>query len=330
MRQLPKLFHDYLHMNKVRCAVIGVGYLGRFHAQKYAQIPQAQLMGVYDLHREQALKVANELDVVAFEHIDDMLKHVDAVSIAASTPAHYELAKQCLNYGVHVLLEKPMTDTLQQARELIDIAHARNLILQVGHLERFNPAYQAYQAFHQKPRMIEAHRLATFKKRGIEVDVVLDLMVHDLDIILSWMDSPIRHIHAKGISLITDAIDVATVMLHFENGCVAQLHASRVHSCVERQTRVYHDESYFCLNYQTQELTRYSADLSASNGVFLLPEALTVTSADALYAQIRSFITAVQDGAPVAVTGHSAYRALELALLIQKQIYEPELEPKLV
>ena len=324
-----KLFLDLYAMNKLRCAVIGVGYLGRFHAQKYAQIPQAELIGVYDLNFEQALKVANELDVVAFEHLDDMLLHVDAVSIAASTPAHYELAKNCLNLGIHVLLEKPMTATLMQARSLIDIAKAKNLVLQVGHLERFNPAYQAYQAFHQKPRMIEAHRLATFKKRGIEVDVVLDLMVHDLDIILSWIDSPITHIYAKGISLITDAIDVATVMLNFENGCVAQLNASRVHSSVERQTRVYHHKNYFCLNYQTQELTHFMPDLSASSGVFLLPEELPTEPADALYTQIRSFIASIQEGTPVVVTGQAAYRALELALVIQKQIYEPEIERQL-
>jgi predicted dehydrogenase len=203
-------------------------------------------------------------------------------------------------------------------------------VLQVGHLERFNPAYQAYQVYHQKPRLIEAHRLATFKKRGIEVDVVLDLMVHDLDIILSWIHSPISHVHAKGISLVTDAIDVATVTLDFENGCVAQLNASRVHSSVERQTRVYHDKDYFCLNYQTQELTHFMPDLSASNGVFLLPDELPTEPADALYAQIRSFIASIQEGAPVAVTGHAAYKALELALLIQKQIYEPEFETKLV
>jgi predicted dehydrogenase len=317
-------------MAKLRCAVIGVGYLGRFHAQKYAQIPQAELIGVYDLQFEQAEKVAHELDVAAFKNLDEMLGYVDAVSIAASTPAHYELAKKCLCLGKHVLLEKPMTATLAQARELIEIADEQKLILQVGHLERFNPAYQAYQAFHQKPRMIEAHRLATFKKRGIEVDVVLDLMVHDLDIILSWITSPITQIHAKGISLLTDAIDVATVMLNFENGCVAQLNASRVHSSVERQTRVYHDKDYFCLNYQTQELTRFMPDLSASNGVFLLPEELATEPADALYAQIRSFIASIQEGQVVAVDGHAAYRSLELALMIQKLIYEPEAEFKFV
>ena len=309
-------------MNKLRCAVIGVGYLGRFHAQKYAQMPQAELVGVYDLNTELALNLGKELDVPACQQLDELLAQVDAVSIAASTLAHYELAKQCLHQGVHVLLEKPMTETLMQAQELIDIATAKDLILQVGHLERFNPAYQAYLAVQQKPRMIEASRLATFKKRGIDVDVVLDLMIHDLDIILSLVNNPVRHIHAQGISLLTQAIDVATVMLDFENGCVATLHASRVHSSVERQMRVYHDDGYCSLNYQTQALTRYIPDLNASNGVFLLPEVLTTASADALYAQIQSFIAAVQAGAAVAVTGHAAYQALDLALQIQQQLYE--------
>ena len=277
-------------MSKLRCSVIGVGYLGRFHAQKYAKIPGVELRGVFDVSIENARAVALELGIEVFEDLNTLVQQTDAVSIAASTPAHYDLAKFCLEHGVHVLLEKPMTQHLHQALDLIHCAKANGVVLQIGHLERFNPAYQAFLPYIQQPILIEMQRLAPFKKRGSEVDVILDLMIHDLDILLSMVKSPIREIKAKGFSMMTPSIDFASVSITFENTCVAHLTASRVHSHAERLTRVYQEKDYYVLNYQEQQLTCYKPNPDASDHSFLTQEILTSETKDALYEQILSLI----------------------------------------
>lgn len=307
-------------MTKLRCAVIGVGYLGRFHAQKYAQIASVDLVGVYDLSTEQAQLVAHELNVQCFIDLHQLLDKVDAVSIAASTVAHYDIAKLCIQKGVHVLIEKPITLHFQEGQELVQLAKEKQVVLQVGHLERFNPAYQTFQHHLQQPLWIEMQRLAPFKKRGSDADVILDLMIHDLDILLSWIDSPVADIQAQGFSMMTSAVDLATVVIKFKNACVANLTASRVHSKVERITRVYQEQDYFVLNYQEQQLTRYIAKPMAHDHSFLSEEAIPCQKHDALYAQVESFIEAIHGRGSIMVDGESGLKALELALNIQSMI----------
>lgn len=310
-------------MTKLNCAVIGVGYLGRFHAQKFKSLANVNLIGVYDTHTEQAQQVAAELGVLCFTALDQLIQQVDAVSIAASTPAHFKLAKTCLDAGLHVLLEKPMTLDLKQAEILNDLAYQNSCILQIGHLERLNPACQYFSAYLNKPKWIEMRRLAPFKQRGSEVNVVLDLMVHDLDILLSWVNSPIIDLKSQGRSLITNDIDLADVNIHFANGCMAHLHASRLHHSLERVTQIYQEQDYYVLNFQDQMMRRYVID----HGLTLVREEQPSQKVDALLHQIQAFVNSVLHHAPIIVDGHAGYRALELALSIQDliQIKESEL-----
>lgn len=308
-------------MFKLRCAVVGVGYLGRFHAQKYAKLASCELVGVYDQFPQQSEKVAQELGVKAFTDLHQLASEVDAVSIAASTTAHYDLAANLLKQGIHVLIEKPITETKEQAKELIDLAKQYQCILQVGHLERFNPAYQTFLNYISNPQWIEMQRLAPFKKRGSDVDVILDLMIHDLDILLSWVNAPIVDIKAQGFSMMTDAVDLATVVIKFQNNCVANLTASRVHSTVERLTRVYQEQDYFVLNYQEQQLSRYVADPKAHDNLFLAHEPIPCEKQDALEMQVQSFVDAIMGKGPIMVDGQAGYNALKLALDIQEKIH---------
>ncbi len=307
-------------MSNLRCAVIGVGYLGRFHAQKYAALDGVDLVGVYDMHLPQAELVAQELNVAVFSNLEELVQSVDAVSIATTTSAHYDVAFFCLQQGLHVLIEKPITETTEQARTLIELAKNNQCLLQVGHLERFNPAYQAFLPRMKVIRLIEAQRLASFKKRGSEVDVILDLMIHDLDLVLSLVKSPVIHIHAEGLSVMTDAIDLANVSLRFANGCVAHLTASRVYSGSERLTRIYQEDGYYALNYGQQKLTRFIPNPEAQNGVFLQSEEISCHAQDALHAQIAEFVSAIQNGTSIQVDGPAALNALDLALQIQSHI----------
>jgi predicted dehydrogenase len=307
-------------MSNLRCAVIGVGYLGRFHAQKYHTMDGVDLVGVFDAHLPQAKLIAEELQVPVFESLNQLIGAVDAVSIAATTSAHYDVAKFCLSHGIHVLIEKPITQTCEQAQELVEIAQAKQLVVQVGHLERFNPSYQAFHKLAKEVRLIEAQRLATFKKRGSDVDVILDLMIHDLDLVLSLVNSDVVHIHAQGLSVMTNAIDLANVSLSFANGCVAHLTASRVYSGLERLMRVYQEDGYYALNFQQQKLTRFIPNPKAENGIFLQTEEIECQTQDALNAQIKEFVNAVKTGSAVQVDGQAGLAALKLAIQIQSII----------
>lgn len=307
-------------MPRVRCGVIGVGYLGRFHAQKYAIHPNVRLMGVYDIHPHHVETVAHELETKVYHELEALIADVDAVSIAASTPAHYQLVKFCLQNQVHVLVEKPITETLAEAEELNQIAQENGLILQVGHLERFNPAYSKFIPFLNQPQWIEAHRLAPFKKRGSEVDVILDLMIHDLDLILGLLNSDVVEIDAKGISIMTSAIDLATIGLKFANGCVAQLTASRVHTSIERVMRIYQENDYFALDFQQQKLTKYALNAFSDTDAYFETENILTERQDPLNLQIQNFVKSVLGQSVPVVDGYAGTKALALALRIQDMI----------
>jgi len=302
----------------VLCAVVGVGYLGRFHAQKYASLKEACLVGVCDAHLETAKRVGEELGVPYFTDYHDLLDQVEAVSIAASTPQHYRLAKDFLLKGKHVLLEKPITETVEQAKELIDIAEAQGVKFQIGHLERFNSARIAVDEHLTYPLFIESERLAPFNPRGADVNVVLDLMIHDIDLLRTYVDSPIIHLDAQGAPVLSSHIDIANTYIRFENGCVANLTASRISFKTERKTRIFQPNAYISIDYQNKKLAVF--EKGAGEMFPGVPEILrhesTFEQKDALLEEIKAFLHCIQEDTVPLVTGKDGLHALEVATQI--------------
>jgi predicted dehydrogenase len=307
---------------RLRTAVIGVGYLGRFHAQKYAVLPGAQLVGVADTLAANREPVAAELGTRAVADYRELIGAVDAVSIVTTTTSHHEIAKAFLEAGVHVLVEKPMTVTALEAEDLIATARAKRLVLQVGHLERFNAAVQALQPTVTVPRFIESARLAPFKVRGTEVNVVLDLMIHDIDLILSIVRSPVIAVDAIGSSVFSQEIDIANARLRFANGCVANATASRVSLKTERKLRMFLDDAYVSVDLHQKVLTviRKGSGVSADGMPQVAIEENSFEQGDALKAEIEAFIAAVATGTEPPVTGEDGLLALRTAISITEQV----------
>lgn len=309
-------------MKKTKCGVIGVGYLGRFHAQKYQKIDNAELIGVSDVNVEACQRVANELNVIGFLDYTELLNQVDAVSIAATTRAHYVIAKECLKRGIHVLIEKPITETVAEAQELIRLAKENNATLQVGHLERFNSARLALEQYLDEPLFIESQRLAPFNPRGADVNVILDLMIHDIDIIQSMVKSPIVKIDAEGAPVLSKAIDIANARITFENHCVANVTASRVSLKAERKTRIFQRDTYLSLDYQHKKLAVFQR---GTNEMFpgvpdIQQNHLTFEDNDALLQEIKAFITCIQHNTRPLVSGEEGCAALATAAKISELI----------
>jgi predicted dehydrogenase len=306
----------------IRTAVIGVGYLGRFHAQKYASLPNSHLVGIADPSSTARASVAAELQVAAHQDYRELLGKVDAVSIVTPTPTHYEVARAFLEAGASVLVEKPMTVTTAEGEALIEIAARLRRTLQVGHLERFNAAVLAVQPTLTIPRFIESARLAPFKHRGTDVDVVLDLMIHDIDLILSIVRSPVVSVDAIGSSVFSKEIDIANARLRFANGCVANATASRVSLKTERKLRLFQDDAYLSLDLQQKILTV----IRKGNGVGPdgMPQVAidenTYEQGDALKSEIEAFLEAVASGGPPPVTGEDGLLALRTAVSIAEQV----------
>jgi predicted dehydrogenase len=307
----------------LRAAVIGVGYLGRFHAQKYASLPDVELVGVVDAHPETARRVAKELGVAAFTDYRELLDagRVDLVSVASTTETHHAVARDCLAAGVHVLAEKPITVTVAQADELVALADAKKLVLQVGHLERFNPAWLAVKDKITRPVFIEAHRMAPFKARGIDVSVVLDLMIHDLDLILPLVGSPVTDLRASGVSVLTDGIDIANARIEFANGCVANLTASRTSTASLRRLRVFQHHEYISIDFGDRRIGISKKREALVEGEEPLDtETFQQPPGDALMTEIQAFVAAVRDGTRPVVSGREGRDALAAALEIDRMI----------
>jgi len=309
-------------MSTIRVAVIGVGYLGRFHAQKYAALPACELVGVVDPQTNAREAVAAELGVPGHADYRDLVGKVDAVSVVTHTPLHFEIAAAFLRAGAHVLVEKPMTETLEQARELIDIAAAQNRVLQVGHLERFNAAILAAEPYLRAPRFLECHRLAPFRERGTDVNVVLDLMIHDIDIVQSIVRSPLASVDAVGTPVFSGEIDIANARLRFENGCVANTTASRVSLKTERKLRIFQDDAYFSIDLQQKILTviRKRPPDAPPGPLPVIIEEQNLEQGDALKAEIESFLGCIRNGSKPVVSGEDGLRALQTALRITEQV----------
>ena len=306
----------------IRTAVVGVGYLGRFHAQKYAALPNSKLIGVADPDAATRSRVGGELSVPAYADYRELLGLVDAVSIVTPTPMHYEAATVFLNAGVHVLVEKPMTVTVSEGERLIEHARSAKRILQVGHLERFNAAVQALQPTLKVPRFIESARLAPFKHRGTDVNVVLDLMIHDIDLILSIVRSPVIAVDAIGSSVFSQEIDIANARLRFANGCVANATASRVSLKTERKLRLFQDDAYVSVDLQQKILTviRKGAGVGADGMPQVAIDENTYEQGDALKSEIEAFLHAIDSGGAAAVTGEDGLLALSTAVSISEQV----------
>lgn len=309
-------------MKRLRCAVIGAGYLGRFHAQKYAAIPRCDLVGVVDPDATARERIATELGVAVFADHRELLGRTDAVSVATPTATHHAVARDFLRSGSHVLVEKPITATEAEARELIALAAGGGRVLQVGHLERFNPVILAVAGELVNPRFIESNRLAPFKPRGTDVSVVLDLMIHDIDLIQNVVHSPIASIDAVGAPVFTDEIDIANARIRFENGCVADVTASRISMKSERKLRVFQTDAYLSIDLQQKLLTIVRRPAVIEEGVppKVDVEERSFEQGDALLAEIESFLDAIEQGRPPVVSGEDGLRALLTATRIAELV----------
>ena len=308
-------------MKKVRVAVIGVGYLGRFHAQKYAQLPECELVAVVDSRPEARAAVAAEVGARALPDYRSLLGEVDAVSIVTPTAGHFAIAREFLESGAHVLVEKPITETPQQARELIQLAAKHGRVLQVGHLERFNSAIVGAEEHLRAPRFIECHRLAPYKERGTDVSVVLDLMIHDIDIVQTLVGSAIESIDAVGTPVFSEDVDIANARIRFANGCVANATASRVSLKTERKMRVFSAEAYVSMDLQQKIVTVIRKRPGAVAGQLPVSiEERNFEPGDALQAEIQSFLGCIQHGTAPVVSGEAGLAALETAIQITAQV----------
>ena len=307
-------------MNIIKVGVIGVGYLGRFHAQKYDAMDKVELVGVADIDQQRVKEIARECSTRAFENFTDMLTEVDAVSIVVPTVYHHEVASACLEQKVDVLVEKPITTTLDEANDLIHKAEKSGCILQVGHLERFNPAVLAMKPKLTHPLFIEAHRISMFKNRGTDVDVVLDLMIHDIDIILSIVDSPIKTIHTVGAPVITKLTDISNARIIFENGCTANVTVSRISMDNIRRMRIFQPGAYISVDFIKKEIMSVSLK-KESTGSFPIPDIKKQGFAkqDILELELKDFISNVRNRTRPMVSGVEGKRALDIALQVINQ-----------
>ena len=307
----------------VRAAVVGVGYLGRFHAEKYAAEPDVELVAVVDLDPNRAGETAARLGCRSFADVEAIYGLVDCASVVVPTPLHRTIGVALLEAGIDVLVEKPIAATLEEARDLVRVADERGRILQVGHLERFNPAIRALARMLTRPRFFECHRLAPFVERGTDVDVVLDLMIHDLDVILSMMTSPVVSVEAVGVPVITSSPDIANARIRFADGAIANVTASRVALRRERKLRIFQPDTYISLDYGERQMRIVRRGEAPPGGLAPIEvEERSVEGEDALAEEIRAFVDAVRTRKAPLVSGREGLRAVELAYRILEHVEE--------
>ena len=308
-------------MSALRTAIVGAGYLGRFHAEKHAALPQVELVGICDIDAGAGKAVADDIRTKYFPDHRELVGRVDAVTIAATTSAHYDLAHFFLEHDVHVLVEKPMTRTADEAAKLTQLAETRGLKLQVGHVERFNPALLSARENLTDVSFIECHRLAPFKPRGADVNVVLDLMIHDLDVMLSLVDSKPSSVSAVGITVLTDTVDIANARIEFDSGAIANVTASRVSTSAQRKFRVFQQNLYVSIDFGEGEVQRVVSDGSwRDGGEPLRVETFSLDKGDALLAETEAFVDSVLNDRPCVVPGSDGVAALQLAEAIIAEI----------
>jgi predicted dehydrogenase len=309
-------------MHKLRLGVVGVGHIGKNHARLYAAHPEVEFVGVYDANAEAARKITHQYGGQAFASLAEFSTAIEAASLATPTCTHFELGQLLLTSGKHLLIEKPIADRLDHAQELIRLAQARELILQVGHIERFNPAFHALESRLTHPRFIEAHRLSPYPGRSMDIGVVLDLMIHDLDIILHLVRSPIQSVDAVGVAVLSKSEDIANARLRFTNGCVANITTSRISPEKLRKIRVFQDDTYLSLDYQDQ-----SGEIYRKQGEKIIREKIPVQKDEPLKLELSSFIDCVRARRDPVVGGAQATDALAVAMEITNLINAPHSFP---
>ncbi|MEW6108833.1 MAG: Gfo/Idh/MocA family oxidoreductase [Nitrospirota bacterium] len=295
----------------VRVGVIGVGYLGRHHARIYSELEDAELVAVADVDNRKAEEIAKTYGCRSFSAYSDVIADTDALSIVTPTTTHYSIAMDCLRAGRDILIEKPITENIIEAGDIIKEAEKKGLIIQVGHLERYNPAIQAAEGMINEPRFIESERLSPFLGRGTDVDVTLDLMIHDIDIVMSIVKSGLKDIKAIGEAVLTEKIDVAKAWLEFENGCKALITASRLSPEKQRRLRIFQKDAYISIDYQSQEVRRYFKTASDISFDVIKPE-----NKEPLKEELKDFIYCVKNRKRPKVSGVEARDALDVTLRI--------------
>lgn len=325
-------------MKKIKIGVIGVGHLGRFHAKLFNEIPEAELIGIFDPDIERSKLVGKEIGIEPFDDLNLLLDSVDGVSIAAPTSKHFDVAMQALVKNCHIFVEKPIASTIEQAQKLVKLAKEKTRIFQVGHIERFNGALMALEGIQIEPLFVEAHRLAGFTSRGADVAVVLDLMIHDIDLILSLVKSPIKELSASGAAIISETEDIANCRITFENGCVANITSSRISAKKMRKMRIFQKNAYFSIDfnegftevYHTKDLDLESGDVDQAISLGALEESkkpreilysrLSRNDVNALKLECQNFIVSISEKKEPIVTGYDGLNALIVAEMIMREI----------
>ncbi len=295
-------------MDKIRVGIIGVGYLGTQHARILSYLEEADLKGVADIDLNTAMQIGNRHGVLYFDNFEDMIDEIDAGIVATPTSDHFSISMKLLSAGKSVLVEKPITETVEQAEQLVATAKKNGLILQVGHLERFNPAVEAIENLISEPKFIEVQRLGSFSARSLDIDVVLDLMIHDLDIILALIKEDVKVIRSSGIHVLSDKIDIANARLEFSSGCAATLTASRVHQGKVRKLRIFEPDSYYSIDYRNQEVKVFPL-----NGRQTDIKTLKIKKEEPLKLELQNFFKCIRDGQARKVSGDEGLKALKLA-----------------
>ena len=306
-------------MSKIRVAVIGIGYLGEFHAEKYKANKNAELVAIVDTDRSRRDVVSKKLDVKSYSAYESIINEVDAVSIVVPTNLHYKVASYFISNNKHVLIEKPFASSVSEAKKLKKLASKRDIVLQIGHLERFNKAFVKLKNIVKNPVFIECNRISPFKIRGTEVNVIMDLMIHDLDIVMSLNNSNIKNIQASGASVLTNKTDIANARITFENGCVCNLSASRISEKIERKMRVFQKDSYFSLDYQDCELDSYKKVISGKIKRIEKNKNNFINN-DPLNEEIKSFIECIRKSKSPVVDAVDGIKALQYAIKISNLI----------
>ncbi len=306
--------------NCIPSAVVGVGYLGKFHAEKYAASSKAELLAVADIDAARAAEIGAAVGAAAVTDYRELFGKVRCASIAVPTRLHFQVARDFIEAGIDVLVEKPITADLAEARELVRLAESKNVILQVGHLERFNPAIRRLEGVIQDPKFVECHRLAPFVERGTDVDVVLDLMIHDIDVIASLVRAPIQRVEAVGVPVLTEKPDIANARINFANGCIANVTSSRVSLKRERKIRFFQPDAYISIDYDQRRAQIFYKPAPGAGWLDIRTESVEIKEGDALADEIDSFLDCVARRSLPLVGGAEGLRALEIASLISSQL----------
>jgi len=306
-------------MDLIKVVVVGVGHLGSRHARIYSELPGVELVGVLDSNRERTKEIAEQYHCLPFTKLEDIPSSVEAISVVVPTDRHYEVAAELMERGYHLLIEKPITDNVSHARELLRLAEKSNLLLQVGHVERFNPGILEIEKIVKAPRFIECHRNAPFQPRGTEVGVVLDLMIHDLDIILYLVSSPVSSLEAAGATILSQHEDIANARIKFKSGCIANITTSRVSPARMRKIRIFQDDAYISLDYMAQTAQIYRKEAGR-----IFADELEIPRGEPLKLELESFMEAVRLGGKPQVPAEDSLAALEVAVAVTEEVAKSE------